>query len=97
VPSPESLEKDLDKLQKELLEQITDVLAKEIGEAEKSLASLQGSILTFKDLPEYKNLEGIPVGEVENRLIETFLEIWIYELNPSRNTLYVPGEKKGGI
>ena len=97
VPSSESLEKDLDKLQKELLEQMTDVLAKEIGETEKSLASLHGNILTFKDLPEYKNLEGIPVGEVENRLIETFLEIWIYELNPSRNTLYVPGEKKGGI
>ncbi len=97
VPSSESLEKDLDKLQKELLEQTTDVLAKEIGEAEKSLASLQGKILTFKDLPEYKGLEGVPTGEVENRLIETFLEIWIYELNPSRNTLYVPGEKKGGI
>lgn len=97
VPSPESLEKDLKKLEKELLEQMANTLSAEIGEAEKSLASLQGNILTFKDLPEYKNLAGVPVGEVENKLIETFLEIWIYELNPSRNTLCTPNEKKGGI
>ncbi len=97
VPSPEALESDLKKLEKDLLEKMTESLSKEIAEAEKSLASLQGNILTFKDLPEYKGLEGIPVGEVENRLIETFLEIWIYELNPSRNTIYIPGEKKGGI
>ena len=97
VPSPESLESDLKKLEKNLLEKMTDSLSKEVGEAEKSLASLHGNILTFKDLQEYKDLEGVPVGEVENRLIETFLEIWIYELNPSRNTLYIPGEKKGGI
>ncbi len=96
VPSPESLENDLKKLEKELVGQLADTLSKEIAEAEKSLASLQGNVLTFKDLPEYKNLNGVSSGEIENRLIETFLEIWIYELNPSRNTLYSPNEK-GGI
>lgn len=96
VPSLDILKTSLDGLEKNLVEQTSDTLSKELKEAEKSLASLQGNILSFQDLPEYKNLKGMSTAEAENHLIETFLEIWIYDLNPARNILYKSNEK-GGI
>ncbi|MDD3154157.1 MAG: hypothetical protein PHS41_04760 [Victivallaceae bacterium] len=97
LPAPEDLEKNLKKLEDLLVENVTTVLEQELAEAEKSLASLNRNIQAFKLLPEYKKLSEIPVEELENRLIETFLEIWIYQLNPARDTVRDAVADNGGF
>ena len=51
------------------------------------LRNLRTEALAFRQLPEYKTLQQKSVPEVESLLFETFLELWIYYLNPARGAV----------
>jgi hypothetical protein len=87
----------LDKAFKEVnahfIEEITTILEKRLKTAKEHLAMLDDSFKKYKTTPEYASLKGIPVAEAENKLIETFLELWIYHLNPAKGAIAAKGGK----
>ncbi len=80
----DSIEKALDKVNARFMDDMASMLEKELGGAVESLAGLDAQIQEFKKTPEFANLKGYHAEEVENKLLETFLELWICQLNPAK-------------
>ncbi|MFA7231121.1 MAG: hypothetical protein WC071_07605 [Victivallaceae bacterium] len=91
--SPEMLDKAFQEVNAHFIEQITDILEKRLKVAKEKLSLLDQSFNKYKDTPEYATVKTLPAGEVENKLIETFLELWIYHLNPAKGAVTM----KGGV
>jgi len=64
------------------VEELTTLLEARLDKTIEKLSSLDDEIQSYKQTKEYASASEIPAGEVENRLLETFLELWIYQLNP---------------
>lgn len=91
--SPEMLEKAFKEVNAHFIEQITSILEKRLKVAKEKLTLLDQSFNDYKNTPEYATVKNLPAGEVENKLIETFLELWIYQLNPEKGAVTM----KGGV
>lgn len=76
-----------------LVRDITAVLDKNTIKAKQSLGALYATTESFKQLPEYQEIRSVPPAQAESRLIETFLELWIYHLNPERSKTNASGGK----
>ncbi|MFA6714741.1 MAG: hypothetical protein WCS27_05155 [Victivallaceae bacterium] len=63
-------------------------------EAINKLAGLDETFRQFKNEPAYKDLNKKSAQEVESLLLESLLELWIYELNPEKGGK--PAEAQGG-
>ncbi|MBR2435106.1 MAG: hypothetical protein IKB22_06495 [Lentisphaeria bacterium] len=92
----EELEKALKVLEQQLVVDMTDVLDAHLADAGQSLSQLNHSVEQFKELPEYKSLENEKQSMIESQLLETLLELWIYNINPARGEKPYPGAA-GGI
>jgi len=81
-----------------LLENITKSLDFKLNQALSTLTGLNNSFQTMyssmEDTPVLKGLTPDMTGEVENRLIETLLELIIYQLNPQKGNM--PAFANGG-
>lgn len=95
APSSADLEKALKQTEDSLLSDTEKQLKERLEKALKSLSALNNSFLAFKDLPEYAGYTGLPQKDLETRMLESFLELWIYHINPERGGL--PAAQKGGI
>ncbi len=64
--------------------------------AVQELAILQAKFGQFKTDQEYLELKDVPTDEVSCRLIESMLELWIYNMNPAKGNRLasVDGGKK---
>jgi len=70
-------------------EKITVSLNGFVGQAIDKLAGLDETFRQFKKGNAYKELNKKSAQEVENLLVESMLELWIYELNPAKGTMLV--------
>ena len=64
---------------------------------DKAIAKLSGLDETFRLFKKgtvYKDLKRKSVKEVESLLIESMLELWIYELNPEKGAMLVEAKAK---
>lgn len=91
-----ALEHAFKEMESKLAVKLSDSLEKKLEKAQESLSSLNHSINLYKDTPDYKKLSAQHSGEVENRLLESFLELWIYSLNPERGNASA-ANANGGI
>lgn len=66
------------------VDKITVSLNHFVKETQNKLAGLDETFRQFKNDPGYKDLSKKSVQEVENLLVESLLELWIYELNPEK-------------
>ena len=85
----------LKKTENVLLAETEKHLKVRLDDAIDSLSALNQSCLAFKTLPDYKELAALPQEDVEAQMLESFLELWIYHINPARGDL--PAAQKGGI
>ena len=95
APSSADLEKALKKTEDALLSDTETQLKTRLESALKSLSALNNAFLAFKEQPEYATYAAMSQGALESKLIESFLELWIYHINPDRGAL--PAAQKGGI
>lgn len=81
--------------QARFLEETSRHMQTRLDSAMQELAVLQAKFNQFKDTPEYKELKKEHVDEIQCRLLESMLELWIYHLNPSKGNrlAYVGGKK----
>lgn len=93
--SSSDLEKALKQTENMLLAETEKQLKVRLDDAMDSLSTLNGSCLALKDLLEYKEFQALPQQDIESRMLESFLELWIYHVNPARGDL--PAAQKGGI
>jgi hypothetical protein len=78
------LEKAFNEVNAHFIDELTGILSKRLAVAKERLVMLDESFRRFKDTPEYAEAQQMGAGEIENKLLETFLELWIYHLNPQR-------------
>ena len=95
APSSADLATALKKTENVLLAETEKHLKVRLDDAIDSLSALNQSCLAFKTLPDYKELAALPQEDVEAQMLESFLELWIYHINPARGDL--PAAQKGGI
>ena len=69
-------------------------LEQRLDTALDDITKLNESFEKLKDTEEYKKLDPKMIGEIENHLIESLLELAIYHINPKRGAL--PAVSKGG-
>ena len=95
APSSADLEKALKQTENTLLSETEKQLKARLEDALKSLSALNNSFLAFKELPEYQGYLALPQKDIESQMLESFLELWIYHINPDRGDL--PAAQRGGI
>jgi len=95
APSSADLEKALKKTEESLVAEMEKQLKTKLESSMKSLSELNDTFLAFKNEDAYAEFSAMPQKEVENRMLESFLELWIYHINPDRGDL--PAAQKGGI
>lgn len=95
APSSADLEKALKQTEDNLLSDTEKQLKARLEKALKSLSALNNAFLAFKQQPEYDGYAALSQKELEARILESFLELWIYHINPERGAL--PAAQKGGI
>jgi len=82
--SPAQVEEVFNYGQGRFIENTTRHVQDRLTNALQELAILQAKFSQFKDDPEYRAISKEPVDEIQCRMIETMLELWIYNLNPSK-------------
>lgn len=82
--SAKELESAFNEVNTHFVEELTGVMDKRLAAAKEKLVMLDESFKRFKDTPEYADAKILGTGEVEGKLLETFLEIWIYHINPEK-------------
>lgn len=91
------LEKAFNEVNTHFIEELTNILDKRLGEAKDKLMLLDESFRKYSDTPEYAAVKKLHQGEVENLLLESFLELWIYHLNAQKGAVAaVAIDTKGG-
>ncbi len=70
-------------------EKLTASLNTYVNQAVNKLTELDETFRQFKKGDAYKALNKKSVQEVENLLVESMLELWIYELNPEKGAKLV--------
>lgn len=78
----DALNKAFERMNQRFVDELTTLLEARLDKTIEKLSSLDDEIQSYKQTKEYASASEIPVGEIENRLLETFLELWIYQLNP---------------
>jgi hypothetical protein len=73
-------------------EKLTVSLNDFVNQAINKLAGLDETFRQFKKGDAYKALNKKSVQEVENLLVESMLELWIYELNPEKGAKLAEAE-----
>jgi hypothetical protein len=75
-------------------DKLTVSLNNYVNQAINKLTELDETFRQFKKGDAYKALNKKSVQEVENLLVESMLELWIYELNPDKGARLVEVEVK---
>jgi len=91
--SPEELHQAFTEANNHFVKAVTEVIEKRLKLAHTKLALLNENFKQYKSTPEYAALKGMDSDAVENKLVETFLELWIYHLNPQKGAQPVEGAK----
>jgi len=82
--SSEQVEEVFNHGQARFVEETARHLQNRLNGALQELAVLQAKFNQFKDDPEYAAIKNEPVDEIKCRMIESMLELWIYNLNPAK-------------
>lgn len=90
---PEELQKAFAEANNHFVKEVTAVIEKRLKLAHKKLALLNDNFKRYKTTPEYVALKGMDSDAVESKLVETFLELWIYHLNPQKGAQPAEGVK----
>lgn len=90
------LEKAFNEVNAHFIDELTGILNKRLAVTKERLVMLDESFRRFKDTPEYAEAKELGTGEIENKLLETFLELWIYHINPQRGMEKAFVDAKGG-
>ena len=96
--SAEQVEKIIKEGQDHFIDLFASKLEKRLDDIDDDLVALNASVQRFKDDPDYMALDKKLISEYENRLIESVLELVIYQMNPQRGNL--PASKvqaQGGV
>ncbi len=88
----EKLNESYEKASVLFAEKLTVSLNNFVNQAIDKLAGLDETFRQFKKGDSYKALNKKSVQEVENLLVESMLELWIYELNPEKGAKLVEAE-----
>lgn len=91
--SPEELQNAFTEANNHFVSEVTSVIDKRLKLAHEKLALLNENFKLYATSPEYVALKGMDSDAVENKLVETFLELWIYHLNPQKGSLPAKGGK----
>jgi hypothetical protein len=83
----EKMEIALKDVESHFVENMTESLNQRVDKVKKELDDLYNSFDQFKGDPEYKKLSPEHVPEVESKLIETALELCIYQVNPKKGKM----------
>ena len=78
----DALAKAFERMNQKFVEELTTQLEGRLDKAIERLSALDDEMQSYKQTKEFASAAEIPSGELENRLLETFLELWIYQLNP---------------
>jgi hypothetical protein len=89
--TPERINQVLDKAKVEFIDQVTDMLELKLDVAFRDIASLNESVAKIKEDSHYQTLDREKIGEVENLLIESMLELAIYHINPDKGNMPTEG------
>ena len=87
MPQGVSVEAGMRAFEMVFADDITGELNRNVESARVQLRNLRTEAFAFRQVPEYQILQKKTVSEVENLLFETFLELWIYYLNPARGAV----------
>lgn len=82
--TPEKLEQTLAAAQYVFVEDITDELEERLVDLSTVFDDLDKIISKYRTLDDYKALENKEVEDIKLELVESILELAIYEVNPSR-------------
>jgi hypothetical protein len=91
--SPEELQKAFSEANNHFVKEVTGVIEKRLKLAQERLALLDKNFKMYQSTKEYAALKGMDSDAVESKLVETFLELWIYHLNPQKGALPAEGAK----
>ncbi|MHB9137875.1 MAG: hypothetical protein ACYC4Q_00560 [Victivallaceae bacterium] len=82
--SSKELENAFNEVNTHFVEELTGVMDKRLATAKEKLVMLDETFKRFKDTAEYAEARNCNTSEIEGKLLETFLEIWIYHINPQK-------------
>jgi len=91
-----AIEKAFKEMESKLADRLTTAMDEKLEKAKESLASLNNSVNQYKETADYKKMSELSSEDVEKRLLESFLELWIYSLNPERGSA-AAANANGGI
>ncbi|GEM_PF-2756283 len=91
----ERIEKVLNEAQGVFIEHITMTLEKRLETIYQDFEKMQKTIDKFSELDDMKQLENSDINDVKLALIESMLELGIYEINPEKGNR--PGSVQGGV
>ena len=78
----DALVKAFERMNQKFVEEFTTLLEGKLDKTLEKLSALDDEIQSYKQTEEFASAAKLPAGELENVLLETFLELWIYQLNP---------------
>ncbi len=83
---PEKISQVIEEGKKNFMNEVAKVLEKRLAQIQLHLADLQANFDVLKQDPKYKKLLAQPsmAGDVQSRMVETLLELCIYNLNDER-------------
>ena len=90
--SVDDLKKVLDSAQAEFIIQITDVIEERIDSVRLDIEDLKASVAKFKECEEYKDLDPKnpdTLNHVKLQMVESMLELVIYQINPQKGQVRV--------
>jgi hypothetical protein len=92
--SPEKLEKALKDAEDVFIEHVATTIEKRLELVCNDLVKMDSTVEKFSRLREMKEVEKMKPDDVKLEMIESFLELCIYELNPAKGGK--PAEMIGG-
>lgn len=92
---PERMQKVMDEAQVAFIHEVTDKLEDRLNTAITDISVLGRTLDKLKEDPEYQKLSKDKIGEIENLLIESLLELTIYNMNPDKAKQ--PAVLEGGV
>ncbi|MCF6174154.1 MAG: hypothetical protein L3J71_00145 [Victivallaceae bacterium] len=91
--APAELQKAFDEANNHFIKAVTAIIEKRLKIAHEKLALLDKNFKMYNSTPEYAALKDMDSDAVEGKLVETFLELWIYHINPQKGELPAEGVK----
>lgn len=97
---PEDLKKILDSAQGTFIVEITNIIEDKMHSVSLDIGALKNSVNKFQDCDEYKKLDPRhpdTLNHVKMQMVESMLELVIYQMNPRKGKVRVSDNAVGGV